>query len=53
MQVKHVGVISYAKISAVTNAAFGLLIGILYGLIFMVFGAAIMAGEDATQPEGE
>lgn len=44
MQVKRVGILSYAKISAVTNAAFGLIIGILYGLMFMIFGAALMAG---------
>jgi hypothetical protein len=44
VQVKRVGVFSYAKISAVTNAAFGVIIGIIYGLIFMVVGGAIMAG---------
>ncbi|HEX6625663.1 MAG TPA: DUF3566 domain-containing protein [Pyrinomonadaceae bacterium] len=44
MQVKRVGVFSYAKITAVTNAAFGLIIGVIYGLIFMVVGGAIMAG---------
>ena len=44
MQIKRVGVMSYAKITAVTCAAFGLIIGIIYGLIFMIFGAAMMAG---------
>jgi hypothetical protein len=44
MQIKRVGVMSYAKITAVTCAAFGLIIGILYALIFMIFGAAMLAG---------
>ncbi|HYH85375.1 MAG TPA: hypothetical protein VEX60_07825, partial [Pyrinomonadaceae bacterium] len=44
MQIKRVGVMSYAKITAVTCAAFGLIIGVIYGLIFMIFGAAMMAG---------
>jgi hypothetical protein len=44
MHVKRVGVFSYAKITAVTNAAFGLILGVIYGLIFMVVGGAIMAG---------
>ena len=44
MQIKRVGVFSYAKITAVTNAAFGVIIGVIYGLIFMVVGGAIMAG---------
>ena len=44
MQVKRVGVLSYAKITAVTMAAFGLIFGILYGLIFMIVGGAMMAG---------
>ena len=44
MQVKRVGVLSYAKIMAVTMAAFGLIFGVIYGLIFMVVGGAIMAG---------
>jgi hypothetical protein len=44
VQVKRVGVFSYAKITAVTNAAFGVIIGVIYGLIFMVVGGALMAG---------
>ena len=44
MQVKRVGVLSLAKIYAVTMAAFGLIFGVIYGLIFMVVGGAIMAG---------
>jgi hypothetical protein len=44
MQVKRVGVLSYAKITAVTLAAFGLIFGVIYGLIFMVVGGAMLAG---------
>jgi hypothetical protein len=44
VQVKRVGVFSYAKITAVTNAAFGVIIGVIYGLFFMVVGGAMMAG---------
>ena len=44
MQVKRVGVLSYAKITAVTMAAFGLIFGVIYGLIFMVVGGAMIAG---------
>jgi hypothetical protein len=44
MQVKRVGVFSYAKITAVTCAVFGLIIGVIYGLIVIIFGAAILAG---------
>lgn len=42
-QVKRVGVLSFAKMLGVVWACLGLIIGIIYGLIFMVFGAAIMA----------
>ena len=44
VQVKRVGVFSLAKIYAVTMAAFGVIIGVIYGLIFMVVGGAMMAG---------
>ena len=44
VQVKRVGVFSYAKITAVTMAAFGVVIGVIYGLIFMAVGGAMMAG---------
>jgi len=44
MQVKRVGILSYAKISAVTMAAFGLIFGVIYGLVFMIVGGAMMAG---------
>ena len=44
VQVKRVGVFSLAKMYAVTMAAFGVIIGVIYGLIFMVVGGAMMAG---------
>src|SRR5215210_1807289 len=44
VQIKRVGVFSCAKIYSITLAAMGLLIGIIYGLIFMVVGGAMMAG---------
>ena len=44
VQVKRVGVFSMAKMYAVTMAAFGIIIGVIYGLIFMVAGGAMMAG---------
>lgn len=44
VQIKRVGVFSLAKIYAVTMAAFGVIIGVIYGLIFMIVGGAMMAG---------
>ena len=44
VQIKRVGVFSCAKMYSITLAAVGLLIGIIYGLIFMVVGGAMMAG---------
>ncbi|MFL6332516.1 MAG: hypothetical protein ACJ754_04145 [Pyrinomonadaceae bacterium] len=44
VQIKRVGVFSCAKIYSITLAAMGLLIGIIYGLIFMVLGGAMLAG---------
>ena len=44
VQIKRVGVFSCAKIYSITLAAIGLVFGIIYGLIFMVLGGAMMAG---------
>lgn len=44
MTIKRVGILSFAKIQALVMAFFGLIIGVIYGLIFMVFGAALMSG---------
>ncbi len=43
MTIKRVGVLSVAKIQAAIMAVFGLIIGVIYGLFFMVFGAALMS----------
>ena len=44
VQVKRMGVLSCAKIYSITLAAMGLIIGVIYGLIFIVLGGAMMAG---------
>ena len=44
VQIRRVGISSCAKIYSITLAAMGLIIGIIYGLIFMVVGGAMMAG---------
>jgi hypothetical protein len=44
VQIKRVGVFSCAKIYAITLAAFGIIIGVIYGLLFMIVGGAMMAG---------
>ena len=38
VQIKRMGVFSCAKIYSITLAAMGLIIGVIYGLIFMVVG---------------
>ena len=52
--VKRLGVFSLAKLSAVTGAGLGLVIGIPVGLIMIVFGAAMMSqgGGDAAAGAG-
>jgi hypothetical protein len=44
VQIKRMGIFSCAKIYSITLAAMGLIIGVIYGLIFMVVGGAMMAG---------
>jgi hypothetical protein len=44
VQIRRMGVLSCAKIYSITLAAMGLILGVIYGLIFMVVGGAIMAG---------
>ncbi|HWW75336.1 MAG TPA: hypothetical protein VNZ44_08070 [Pyrinomonadaceae bacterium] len=43
VQVKRVGVFSLAKIYSITMAAAGVIIGVIYGLLFMAVGGAMMA----------
>ena len=42
MELKRVGIFSSAKISGIVGAGLGLIIGVLYGLIMMTVGAAMM-----------
>lgn len=44
MQIRRMGVFSCAKIYAIVMAAFGLIVGVLYGLFFMIVGGAMLAG---------
>ncbi|MBV8860007.1 MAG: hypothetical protein JOZ02_23955 [Acidobacteria bacterium] len=44
VQIKRVGVFSCAKMYSITLAAVGLIFGVIYGLIFIVLGGAMMAG---------
>jgi len=52
MTIRRFGVLSVAKMQSLVMFGVGLLIGVIYGLIFIVFGAAITAmgssGRDAT-----
>ena len=43
MLVNRVGVFSLAKVQGVIMAAIGLIIGLLYGLFFIIFGAVVMS----------
>jgi len=43
MVIKNVGVLSVAKVQGLVMAGIGLIFGIIYGLIFILFGAAMMA----------
>jgi hypothetical protein len=44
MSVNRVGVLSFAKITGIVGAGIGLIIGVIYGLIVMTIGAALMSG---------
>ena len=43
MMVRRVGILSVAKIEGLLMFVIGLIIGVIYGLIFIIFGATIMA----------
>lgn len=47
MTITRVGVFSVAKMQACICAVLGLIIGVIYGLIFMVFGAAMMSSSSS------
>jgi hypothetical protein len=44
MQIKRVGILSCGKVLALVWIAFGIVIGVIYGLFFMVVGGAMLAG---------
>jgi hypothetical protein len=44
MTIKRVGVLSLAKIFGIVMAGIGLIFGVIYGLIMMTIGAAMMSG---------
>jgi hypothetical protein len=46
MMIRRVGVLSSAKISGIVGAGLGLIIGVIYGLIFMAVGATALAGRN-------
>ena len=52
MTIRRFGVLSVAKMYGLVSFIFGLIIGVIYGLFFMIFGAAMSAltprGSDAT-----
>jgi hypothetical protein len=54
MVIKRLGIFSVAKIYSVVMAGIGLLIGIPFGLIMIIFGAAMMsaAGRDSAAGGG-
>lgn len=43
LTITRLGVLSVAKIQGAIAAVFGLIIGVIYGLIIMLFGAALMS----------
>src|SRR2546425_13186579 len=49
MTVRRVGVLSLAKMQGLLMFVMGLIIGVIYGLIFMLFGAAM----SSLAPRGE
>ena len=49
MTIKRFGVFSVAKMQSLVMFVIGLVIGVIYGLIFIIFGAAITA----MAPRGE
>lgn len=46
MMIRRVGILSSAKMSGIVGAGLGLIIGVIYGLLFMVIGAAALSGRN-------
>lgn len=49
MTIRRFGVLSVAKMNGILWLVFGLIVGVLYGLFFMIFGAAM----SSFAPEGQ
>ena len=52
MMVKRVGVLSAAKMYSMVGFGIGLIVGVIYGLIVMMFGAAMMMSSSGTNSSG-
>ena len=52
MMVKRIGVLSAAKMYSLVGFGIGLIIGVIYGLIVMMFGAAMMMSSSGTSSSG-
>ena len=48
MMVKRIGVLSAAKMYSLVGFGIGLIVGVIYGLIVMMFGAAMMMSSSGT-----
>ena len=52
MMVKRIGVLSAAKMYSMVGFGIGLIVGVIYGLIVMMFGAAMMMSTSGTRGGG-
>jgi len=52
MMVKRIGVLSAAKMYSLVGFGIGLIVGVIYGLIVMMFGAAMMMSSTGTSSSG-
>jgi hypothetical protein len=52
MMVKRIGVLSAAKMYSLVGFGIGLIVGVIYGLIIMMFGAAMMMSSTGTSNSG-
>ena len=52
MMVKRIGVLSAAKMYSLVGFGIGLIVGVIYGLIIMMFGAAMMMSSSGTSSSG-
>ncbi|HEV8485935.1 MAG TPA: DUF3566 domain-containing protein [Blastocatellia bacterium] len=52
MMAKRVGVLSAAKMYSMVGFGIGLIVGVIYGLIVMMFGAAMMMSSSGTNSSG-